>query len=249
MTFKADFQDSDLPPGITRKMVVNYATLGGSRKWLDSKFGVGAWGLPEVIARLQENQKDKTPAPVRAGKSEDSRYNEYAAAFENITPNDRHSLRTLVALEMRMEDLTAQIASPDKGVRVADLSKTFTELSREHRQLQVSLGIGRAERGEQINTAAELKGFVKAARDLLAESTIPIRCPEHPDFNLGYVLYHFRENTPFSFTFTCPKDGALQTISGPVPFSTAPFELPGPAGAGEDTHSIESDGTHATLSE
>ena len=107
---------------------------------------------------------------------------------------------------------------------VKDLNDTRTALSREHRLLQQALGIGRAARGEQINIEEQIRKWREAARARVEKESTPIRCANCvSDFNLGFILFHFRDDVPWSFSFQCPKCQTLNHLTGQVAFQTEPF--------------------------
>jgi hypothetical protein len=227
MAFNPKFPDSDIPEGLTRKQIVNYARLRGSRLSLDKQYGENKWGVPEIIERLQgKAQVVKEASEVRL-KDEEKRYRAYTESFENITPNDEHNFRMLVAIEIRMEAIEEDLKRPKEGQRIKDLSDSFKALSTEHRQLEVALGIGRATRGDQINIATELENFKQAAAELIKKSGTTIRCSNcKSQFNFGFIVFHFQNDVPWKFDFECPKCRHLSTQSGTLEFSDIPFEIP-----------------------
>jgi len=160
--------------------------------------------------------------------SREWRLRNYFETYKNPTPNDKHSLTSMVEIEIQMDLINKKLNLDGKGDEKEltstdrkNLNETYASLSREHRQLQTSMGIGRAERAAEIDAAQEISSFVTGARKFLEEQSIPVRCRHCNDkLNLGFVVFHHREGAAWEFNFQCPnpKCGKTNRIQGKKPW-------------------------------
>lgn len=221
-----NFQGIKLPDGINREMVRKAALKFKIAEMLDRQYGAGVWGVKEIVLYLQDPttvaKRNNTQAK-RYERTIAGRLEEYTDSYENITPNDRVMFETLVGLEMRLETVRAELDSASDAKDISDLTKALQVLSSEHRQIQTTLGIGRAKRGEQFNLQNELDAYLNSAKELIEKRQVKIDCAIcKSEIDLGFILYHFSSDTPWSFMFTCPRCGKLISQSGAVQFSNSP---------------------------
>ena len=224
-----------LPDGVTAKDVKRYSKLAGVVKALDKKHGRGKWGDREVATYILERRAKKLAEseslPGRAlptfvpPETHQQRLDEYLASYDRITPNDRQSFNAMVTLELNMEKIQAQLATSLEPVDRQKLSDAYTSLSREHRQLQDALGIGRARRKSEASAQDEIEKLRAGAIRFMDKHTIKITCRAcRTGINLGFVAYHFKDHVPWKFQSVCPKcsqpislEGMLELPQPPAP--------------------------------
>lgn len=150
-----------------------------------------------------------------------ARLDEYIKTLPKIQPNDYSMLENLVTLEVRMEDTRKRMLKDPVTKKVPDalevkkLSEAYTTYSKEFRQVQDNLGIGRSQRSDEMDMQGELDKFMEESRALVEDEGRRITCVHcNSDFEMGWVIFHFRDNTPWMFNFICPKCGKPNTMSG-----------------------------------
>ena len=223
MTRKSYPADFPLPEGIAQHDIDRVANFRGSVINLNKQYGEGKWGAQEVVfyiltRRAEKVEEKYNPKAVvtKSSRTRDEKLENYLSVFKNVTPNDEQSLLAMVDIEIQQEIISRKL--DDEGLTSSDrksLNETYASLSREHRQLQTSLGIGRAERSADIDAAQEIGAFVTGAREFLEKQSIPIRCRHcNKDLNLGFVVFHHRNVAAWEFNFQCPKCGKTNRIQG-----------------------------------
>lgn len=221
-----NFQGIKLPDGFSREMVRTAARRAKIKEALDKRFGPD-WGVKEIVAYLQDpevvsrrnNTKQKGYLRTIEG-----RMSEYLDSYENVTPNDRTMFENMVGIEMRMETIRVELDRAEDHKEIESLTKSLQALSSEHRQIQTLLGIGRAKRGEQFNLQRELETYLDASEKLIESRAAKIACRAcQAEIDLGLILYHFADNTPWSFMFVCPRCGRLESIRGALEFEQTPL--------------------------
>jgi len=224
---KKELETFKLPEGIEGEAVLKTYRHAGTRTALERRWPDG-FGVQEIVSYLVDpdtlERRAKYAERIRSANFL-ARLEKYTQSYTNITPNDQHSFETLVSIEMQMDEIDTQLRAGGLSARDhKDLSETQTTLSREHRLVQQALGIGRAARGEQVNIENEIRKFREAARIRIENETVAIRCPVCPEsYNLGFILYHFRQDQPWSFLTNCPKCGSPIQLVGQVAFPEVPF--------------------------
>lgn len=219
--------DAEIPPGKIRQ----YRALKTTQAYLDKTYGAGNWGDEEVAAYIRQKQAEKAgrrtleAAAERIGVTPpdalpqdfDARLRQYILSYEGITPNDLTSFRTLVTLDMQIEKLQRQLVETDDVLVQTKIGDSVATLSREHRQLQDSMGIARAKRKAETNAQDEVNRLRDGARAFVEKLGVEIKCQHcRSDFQMGWLLFHFRDDTPWRFSFTCPnpKCGRITEILG-----------------------------------
>lgn len=228
------------------KHEARYRNLAGVRHHLNNHYGRGEWGDDEFYQYMRElyderradeevaaTDEETKPFPVlESAASVEERIAAYVEYFEDVSPNDLVMIRTMANLEMAIERANQQwveaLSGEDTSRRVAkDWSDILRNLSREHRQIQDTLGIGRAKREKEDKSADQVeyvRSVMRRAASFVNEHTIPIRCPYCMDeeaqveINMGFILFHFRDDVPWQFGFECPRCGqSVSVVKGQCP--------------------------------
>lgn len=221
-----------LPDGVTEKDVKRYSKLAGVVKALNKLHGHGKWGDTEVATYIAQSKDRKLKAletaPSRTipswlpPETFQKRLDEYLSAFDRITPNDRQSFATLVTIELNLEHIRERLLTDLEASDYQKLSDSLTTLSREHRQLQESLGVGRARRKSEASAQDEIEKLRAGAARFLDRQTTKIECRAcRTQINMGFVAFHFRDEVPWRMEALCPKCGKLMVMHGAI-------ELPAP---------------------
>jgi len=146
-----------------------------------------------------------------------ARLGEYLKTLPKISPNDYSMLESLVTLEVQMEELRKKMKSVKDALEIRKLSESYTNYSKEFRQVQDALGIGRNQRSTEIDMQGEVDALVLESKELVEASGAEIACSHcTSEIQMGFVLFHFRDDVPWYFHFDCPKCGQPNTISGSV---------------------------------
>ena len=211
---------------ITYRDIKKASSLFPIQATLNKQYGAGNWGVDEIGAQLLKSRAGradkKTARKVVETKevyhdlnrSVDKRVDAYISHFEGVTPNDIQAFRQMAVLETQMAEVETRLH--DAGLLPDELKKygeLYSKLSGEFRQLQTSLGIDRASRETQVDTAEELKKMMKGAQELLKKHGVPIICPkcreDNVKINQGFVMFHFRQDVTWTWTSQCPKCGSM----------------------------------------
>ena len=196
--------------------VERHARLTSTKRKLKDKLGTSNWSLEDVAKDLAEvrerkkTQKESVKSRRQREGSMKNRVDEYLATFKDITPNDLQSITAMCNLELQMESIENELATSE-NLKVDDrkkLGELYAKLSTEHRQLQTALGIIRADRESEMDTAAEINRFKQGAKKKLEEEGIQIACPhcqEKMALNQGFVLFHFKANVRWKWESQCPN--------------------------------------------
>lgn len=212
----------EVTPGEMKK----YGALAQVRASLDKLYPDG-WDdeqLREHIILLKRRKAEAgqaKAAKARQGEIETSpslsfeqRLREYELAYENLTPNDRAGFRTLVAFDMELDDIRTKLRNANADAR-SKLNSTAADISRERRQLETALGIGRATRKQETNAQDEVNRLRDGAQDFVEKHGAKITCTHCVSkFDMGWVLFHFRDEVHWTFRFNCPKCKTPNVIRG-----------------------------------
>jgi predicted RNA-binding Zn-ribbon protein involved in translation (DUF1610 family) len=217
------------------KHEARYRNLAGVRHHLNNHYGKGEWGEDEFyqyMRELYDERKEKEAKElaeselkefpiVAEGATVEERVGAYVEYFEGPSPNDLVMIRTMANLEIAIDHANQQyvtaLSSDEANRRVAkDWSDILRNLSREHRQIQDTLGIGRAKREKEDRGADQVeyvRSVIRRAASFVKEHSIPIRCPHCGDeeaqveINMGFILFHFRDDVFWQFKYQCPRCG------------------------------------------
>lgn len=211
---------------VTLRDILKSSKLFPIRVSLNKQYGLNLWGVNEVGQYLlnsranRGDKKGKQRIKVEAKKvykdterSVVQRVDAYISNFEGVTPNDIQTFRQMAVLEQQMVEIEARLQLKEQldPKDLKTLGELYTKLSGEFRQLQSVLGIDRSSRETQVDTAAELKKMIGAAKELLKKNSIPITCKSCAEKGVviaeGYVLFHFRNDVKWSWDSVCPQCG------------------------------------------
>ena len=194
--------------------VERHARLAPIRERLNKLYGEGVWGMDEALQDLEHSREIKAQSHLERKKERrrtvKSRVDAYLQVFKDPTPNDYQSIAAMSNIEEQMESIEDELAT-SKDLKVDDrkkLGELYAKLSTEHRQLQTALGILRADRESEMDTAAEIKRFIHGAKQKIADEGIVIACPhcsEKMALNQGFVLFHFKANVKWKWESQCPN--------------------------------------------
>ena len=217
-----------------------YRNLAGIRRHLNDHHGKGNWGDDEFDqymrqlydeARedaevLQRSELRKALPAVKPDATVEERIQAYMDYFEDVSPNDLVMIQTMVNLEMAIESANQQwvdVLTGDSINRTAakGWSDIIRGLSREHRQIQETLGIERAGRDERDKASDQVeyvRDVIRRSAAFVKEHAIQIRCHHcmaedaEVEIDLGFILFHFRQDAPWEFRFQCPRCGEAVQI-------------------------------------
>lgn len=201
-----------------------YKNLPGIRNHLSTMHGRGKWGDDEYVqyllglyehdkAALTTEPPKELPMPVG---SADERFNAYMKYYEDPAPNDILLLRQMARMEAQLDAIQDQWEEAViEGNRTAakawsDMVKSLTS---EHRAIQSTLGISRAARDKtrsREDLADYIQDIIRKTAAFTDEHAIQIRCPHcalspaETEINMGFILFHFRQDVPWHFEFQCP---------------------------------------------
>jgi len=161
--------------------------------------------------------------------TEEERIQAYLEYYENPAPNDLVMIEAMATYEMAIRSARQQWRTVMEGADPArTAAKTWADiirgLTREHRLIQDTLGIKRADRDKEDKDADQreyVTSIIQKASAFVREHAIPIRCPHcadedaQVDINMGMILFHFRQDVPWRFECQCPRCG--ETVQIPPP--------------------------------
>lgn len=145
-----------------------------------------------------------------------ARYKEYLSRFEPETPNDEQMLFQLAFYEVQMETMRLRLMettmdADSSHTAVKSDTDALAKLVSEHQKIQDALGISYTKRSAEDDAARELPRVIHGAAEFLNEHAIFIRCPQckaeeaEVDIRLGFILYHFRQDTEWRWECNCPR--------------------------------------------
>jgi hypothetical protein len=203
--------------------------------YLNKKFGKGNWGhdeLAQYMLELYEQDRDQamlhvkeTPEVVMVQGSAEERFQHYLEFYEDPAPNDILLLQQMARIEAQLDAIQDKW---DQAIQEGDrtASKGWSDivknLTGEHRNIQVTLGISRTARDKtksRADLATYVQDIIRKTSDFVDEHAVPIRCPhcyESPanvEIDMGFILFHFRQDVPWHFEFQCPM--CQQTVRLP----------------------------------
>jgi hypothetical protein len=212
-----------------------YRNLAGPRRHLNDRFGKGNWGDDEFVQYMRElyetdrlkaeaiqrrEGKERAELPVLPPEAtEEERIQAYLDYYEDPAPNDLVMIQAMATLEAAIISARQQwrtILEGEDPSRTA--AKTWADiirgLTREHRLIQDTLGIKRADRDKEDKDADQreyVTSTIQKAAAFVKEHAIPIRCSHCADedaqveINMGMILFHFRQDVPWRFECQCPR--------------------------------------------
>lgn len=217
-----------------------YRNLAGIRHHLNNEHGKGNWGDDEFVQYMLElyNEGRERAELALAGETEkktpvlppdatvEARIKAYLDFYENAAPNDMVMIENMAAMEVSLHDMRGQLRaemSTEKPARTAVKGWTdmIRNLTREHRQIQETLGISRAGRDKEDRGADQVeyvRNVMRKSAAFVKEHAIQIRCSNclaetgAIEINMGFILFHFRDDVPWKFECGCPRCGAQITL-------------------------------------
>jgi hypothetical protein len=140
---------------------------------------------------------------------------EYERTMPKLTLNDRSLLQAMVNMEIQFPDFQKKIAGSKDGREAAKYQEAYNISLKEYRQIQSALGMDRAQRSTDIDMQTEIDKLVAEATELVENVGRNIACAHCvSDFEMGTLIFHFRDDVPWTFNFVCPKCGQPNAISG-----------------------------------
>jgi len=204
---------------------------------MDNIYTKGNWGDNELRLYLAQNAIERKlewerwqaerPAqeqqPVSLGTLA-NRVAEIMSAHPHLTEANRRQVEQLAAHERAFSVATMKFQQAVEDGNVKDMrqyQQTMTGLTAEIRQLMRSLRIDvgslQGEGPEELRQ--EILEMMDQAKAMLQQHAIRLVCPactirkEGPaHINLGFLLFHFRDDVPWHLWLTCPHPKCGQGI-------------------------------------
>lgn len=162
----------------------------------------------------KEKSADRNLVKARP-KTAKARLEEYVRTLPKITLNDITLLENMVAIEMEMDRLRKLMPTAKEGLEARKISEALTNYSKEYRLIQDALGIGRNQRSTEIDMQKEIDALVADSDALVAKVGVWITCTACvSDFEMGTIIFHFRDNVPWLWVFACPRCGTIIQQAG-----------------------------------
>jgi len=129
--------------------------------------------------------------------------------------NDRAMLQAMVFMEIELPKIQKKIAKMKDGREIKAANEAYTNMLKEYRLLQDALKISRNQRSDDIDMQQEVDKLIAESNELVEKYGTEITCIFcESKLEMGYVIFHFRDDTPWQMSFDCPKCGKLNTIHG-----------------------------------
>lgn len=201
-----------------------YKNLAGVRRHLSNVHGREDWTEDQYVQymmEIYEHDRDKLfreppkELEIPSGSVED-RFNAYLKYYEDPAPNDVLLLRQMARIEVQLEPIQDQWETAvAEGNRTAskgwsDMVKSLTDA---HRNIQQTLGISRSSR-DKTRTREDLVEYIQdiigKTAEFVDDHAVQIRCPKcvlspaETEIDMGFILFHFRQDVEWSFQFECP---------------------------------------------
>jgi len=144
--------------------------------------------------------------------------------FPDLTEANRPMVRQREyynrVLEQLAVKLHAGLAGDGTASNVRQIQQMMTDIQREVRQIESTLGLdaGSLRSGGIDELRAEIVTVMDRSKALLDKHAIRIVCPaclasqQERHINLGWILYHFRQDGPFHWFCVCPHPECGQAI-------------------------------------
>lgn len=201
-----------------------YRRASGIRQHLSTMYGKGQWGEDEFVRymmELYEYDRDalvKEPPkemPIPTGPAQD-RFQAYMEYYEDPAPNDVLLLRQMARIEAQLDtiqDRWEEAIAEGNRTASAAWAKMVKDLTSEHRNIQATLGISRSARDKtksREDLADYVQDIIRKTASFMDEHAIQIQCPHcalspaQTEIDMGFILFHFRQDVPWHFEFQCP---------------------------------------------
>jgi len=219
----------DLPMyrGRTEVAIARYGRLAPMKKMLDERYGEGQWGRDQVVDLMDERDRIKSGAAQEKASAEEiknnsrasrvgKRYARYLSAYSNVTPNDEILFRELAEIEQQLDEQIGRTYEKESERQGA--AKIRISLIAEHRKIQEQLGIARNQREGELDQESALRRLVEGSRALIDKRSVRLDCPNclslRRKINLGFIMYHFHNQSDWTFATTCPRCGEPIVLQG-----------------------------------
>lgn len=162
-------------------------------------------------------------------KTAKARLDGYLDMMPMATLNDITLLENMVAIELEMDRLRNSMPDEKSGLEARKISEALSNYSKEYRLIQDALGIGRNQRSTEIDMQKEVDRLVAESTELVDKVGVKIQCKACvSDFEMGLILFHFKDEVPWVYVFACPKCGIVNQIMGIMEFPKVPEGEHGP---------------------
>lgn len=232
--FGETIEDTVVPDSVVRI----WEKLLPVRRKLDSMYGEGQWGTEDLRRYVAQREWEKKlaweaantqalsvpdVAPSVPSADVDAAVQRIMDSFPDLTEVNRPMVRqrelyyhTLGQLAIKIQEKMAEGSMGD----VRQMQQIMTDLQREVRQIDAALGLdaGSLRSGGVDEIRKEIMTVMDRARALLQKHAVRISCPaclaskQQRNINLGYILFHFRQDVPFHFFTVCPHPDCGQGI-------------------------------------
>lgn len=143
--------------------------------------------------------------------------------FPDLTEVNRPMVRQRELYYRALRPLAAQVAEDIASNNMKDVrskQQIMTDMQREVRQIESALGLdaGSLRSGGVDEIRREIYTVMDRAKALLDKHAVRITCPAcraskaERHINMGYILFHFRQDVPFHFFTICPHPECNQGI-------------------------------------
>ena len=238
ISFGETIEDTIVPDSVVRI----WENLQPVRRAMDRIHGEGEWGFEDLrryVARRQWATKlayDATTAPKEAQaltvpdatpaaptETVETAVQRIMDNFPDLTEVNRPMVRQRELYYRILGPLAEEVASDVAQGNIKDVrqkQQIMTDLQREVRQIESSLGLdaGSLRSGGVDEIRKEIYTVMDRAKALLDKHAVRITCPAcrasktARHINMGYILFHFRQDVPFHFFTICPHPDCGQGI-------------------------------------
>lgn len=233
--FGTTIGETQVPGGL----ILSEANLKPVQRKMERMHGAGKWGELELRQYIIQREWAKHIAYQRylahqertskseAGISERQPYGAHERVqaimdhFPDLTDAQLPDVRSLVILQRSLEALSPELDSAIQSKRLDDVRKiqqTMTSLQGEIRALQrllrIDVGSLRGEGPEELRR--EIMTVMDRAKALLQKHAVRLYCPacQKADraVNLGFLLFHFRDDVYWHMFLSCPHPECRQGV-------------------------------------
>ena len=195
-----------------------------ARSEWDKKVARDKWNATKDAPGAPEAPEAKTGAPATLSNFDlDTEAERFMQDYPDLGEINRPMVRQLILYNRLLVNLAEQMESEIIGKDPTAARRTqqmMTAIQSEVRQIHKVLGLdaGSLRSGGAEERRQEILQTMDRAKALLNKSAVRITCPaclassQERVINLGYVLYHFKEEMPFHWWTLCPHPDCGQGI-------------------------------------
>jgi Zn finger protein HypA/HybF involved in hydrogenase expression len=175
----------------------------------------GSPSTPKTRRGRPAGSRNKSQAVKSARpKTSKQRLAEYLK-IPQLAVNDVVQIQNMVAMEDQMETIRKEMGKATDPTAVRKLSESFSLVSKEYRLVQEAMGLSRNQRSTEIDMQKEVDTLVADSTALVEQAGVKINCQYCvSNFEMGWIIFHFRDETGWTFTFACPYCGKDNIIMG-----------------------------------